>query len=127
MAGTRSQAVSISSLLASQSGSIRKFQKVPELADAIQFQGWSNAGDIFKWQEGFFYVPTGYPHRLRTTEEYDAATGHPRQDAPEFLVFKGKDEDYRLDLDTWIVKTEKGELYFFTNEHFAESYIEKVQ
>lgn len=124
---TRSQAVSISNLLASQSGSIRRFQKVPEEADAIQFQGWSNAADIFKWVEGIFYVPTGYPHKLRLTDEYDPNTGHPKKEAVEFLVYKGSDQDYRLDLDTWIVRTEKGDLYFFTNEQFAESYTERVQ
>lgn len=126
MAATKSQSIPISTLLRNQSGSIRRFNKIPEEAEAVQFQGWQNAPEIFTWIEGIFFVPQGYEHKMRVTDEYDAVSGTIRNDAPEYLVFKG-DKEYRLDIETWIVRTAKGDLYFYNPEQFASIYQERVQ
>lgn len=106
-------------------GAIKQYQKIPEAAEAVQFLGWQNAPDIFGWMPNMMFVPRGYEHHLRTEQEFDSSKGQILPDAPEFLVFKS-DQDYRIDLWTWIVRTEKGQVYFYSEEGFRENYQDRV-
>jgi hypothetical protein len=123
--------VKATDLRQNQAGIIGKYARVPEKAEAVQFQGWSNATAIIDWMPGTYFVPQGYGHYLRYADEYVDGQGVSDQTlkphADEFLVFKGADgKDYRIDLGFYLIRTEKGGLFFISAQQFREQYQESV-
>jgi len=107
-----------------QSGTIRKFSPIQQDVDAVQFQGWSNASRIFGWIDGVMYVPKGFDHALRLPEEFDPNTRALHPEAPEFLSVKSGGQEFRVDLNFWLVRLASGEMHVYNNDMFASIFAE---
>jgi hypothetical protein len=105
------------------SGTIRTFTPVQEDVEAVQFQGWNNAPRIFKWADGVMFVPRGYDHALRRPNEFES-NGQLVVDAPEFLAVKSGDSEFRVDVDSWIVKKPSGEMHIYNHDMFSSTFVE---
>lgn len=108
-----------------KSGSIRKFSTIPKDVEAVQFQGWSNANSIFDWTDGVMFVPRGYEHPLRYPDELDE-NGRTQPNAPEFLSVKGGGGDFRVDLNSWLVKNGDGQMHIYNHEMFSDNFSENM-
>jgi hypothetical protein len=70
----------------------------------MQFEGWSNAQEIFDWCGKTFFVGTGYEHHMRRPNEHDRGNGHIHDNAAPFLVLTTSEgEKVRVDIGEWIV------------------------
>jgi hypothetical protein len=122
--------ITVSDLRQNRAGFIGKYSRIPEKAEAVQFQGWDNATLIINWMPGTYFVPRGYSHPLRYSDEFVDGSGADqtlKTTADEFLVFKGSDGvDYRIDLGYFLIRTEKGGLFFVSAQQFKEQYQESV-
>lgn len=107
-----------------KAGTVREFTSIPVHVEAVQFLGWGNASTIFHWCDGVMYVPQGYDHQLRINDEFDKNAGRVRPDAAEYLSIKGADAPIRVDLGTWLVKKQNGEMHIYTNDQFAATFAE---
>jgi hypothetical protein len=125
------KAVSLSSLVAKDTSSIKKYATIPVEVEAVQFQGWDNAAIIHSWSKGALFVPEGYEHALRIPEEYDEQ-GHLLAAASEFLVLKNasgaqsNNGELRVDKGSWIVKTKDGAIHVYPEELFKQYYSEMM-
>lgn len=90
--------------------------------EAIQFWGWQNADDIWKWAKIVFYVPPGAEHRFRRKPEMDGSSGMVHEEAPEFLVIKTVNAEARVDVGDWVIKGLEGDFYTMKNEPFQNQY-----
>lgn len=82
----------------------KRMQLRPQFAEVFQFQGWTNAQQIFRWCKKVFYVGRGYEHELRRENEYDRGNHHILDDAPEFLALETEDEGWvRVDVGEYVV------------------------
>lgn len=107
-----------------------KFVKKPEEIEAVQFDGWTNAGDIFTWADGrVFYVFRGYDHTLRREAEYDRSNGHCLDDAVGYLVVHTLNGQVRADAQDWIAKDSDGDLVVYSSKTLDDLYdfVDKVK
>lgn len=82
----------------------KKMQLCPQFAEVMQFEGWTNAQEIFDWCGKVFFVGRGYEHGLRKEHEFDRGNHHILEDAPAFLALDTPDEGWiRVDVGDWIV------------------------
>lgn len=108
-----------------KSGTVRTFSPVPVDVEAVQFQGWSNASTIFKWTDGTMFVPRGYEHPLRRPHELND-NGTARPDAPEFLAIKSPDGEFRVDVNSWLVRKPSGEMHIYNHDMFSSNFAENL-
>lgn len=101
---------------------IRTFTKKPVQVFAEQFRGWTNAEELLAWLPGAFFVPRGYEHHMRLTNEFDRSRGDVLEDAPPYLVLNEGNVKSRVDEYYWIVKDIDGRVTVLSTEQLKEQY-----
>jgi hypothetical protein len=121
--------IAVTDLRQNKAAIVSTYSRIPEKAEAIQFQGWDNAPQCIHWLGDTYFVPAGYPHALRREDEYNAGSGEAnniRSSASEFLVYHIDGNDYRIDLGHYIIRTQSGQLYFYDAATFKGMFQEAV-
>jgi hypothetical protein len=96
----------------------------PVEVQAVQFETWISAIEIFDWIPKVLYVPTGHDHPLRNKTEYNQTTDDLFKSATEFLVLSTGKGHIRINPGNWIVKTPDGKLQAFNNEQFHKLFFD---